>query len=132
MTLIAHLPICEVEKEKLRHEQDSVHATNLPGANPITLDANGPAYQVTAIDTTAAFGDLDLDVHCTPDAAQSAQLRDSSAAWKQVTDIMSTLVIQHPELHGAFHRIWVHADQGTASRFSLELPMNSIPVEPRP
>jgi hypothetical protein len=46
---------------------------------------------------------------------------------KQVTDIMSALVIQHPELRGAFHGIWVHADQGSASLFSLELPMNSIP-----
>jgi hypothetical protein len=36
----------------------------------------GFCFQVTAIDTTAALGALDLEVHYTPDAAETAQLHD--------------------------------------------------------
>jgi hypothetical protein len=43
-----------------------------------------------------------------------------------VTDVMTALLAQHPELHDAFHGIWVHADQGGSSLFALELPMNGI------
>jgi hypothetical protein len=39
---------------------------------------------------------------------------------------MSALLKMHPELQGAFHGIWVHADQGTSTLFALELPMNQI------
>jgi hypothetical protein len=39
---------------------------------------------------------------------------------------MSALLAQHPELQQAFHGIWVHADQGDASLFALELPMQQI------
>ena len=36
------------------------------------------------------------------------------------------------ELHDAFHGIWVHANQGQASLFSLELPMDQIAALPAP
>jgi hypothetical protein len=36
----------------------------------------------------------------------------------------------HPELENAFHGIWVHADQGSASLFALELPMDQIATTP--
>ena len=39
---------------------------------------------------------------------------------------MSTLLKMHPEMQGAFHGIWVHADQGTGTLFALELPMDQI------
>ena len=112
--------------EKLQHEENRAHPDNLPGAKPLMLGAHGSVFQVTAIDTTAAFDALDLEVHYTPDAAQTAQLRDPPTARKQVTEVMTALLALHPELHDAFHGIWVQADQGSASVFSLELPMDQI------
>jgi hypothetical protein len=118
--------------EKLQHEEDGVHPDSLPGVKPLMLDARGSVFQVTAIDTTAALGALDLEVHYAPDAAEAAQLHDPPAARKQVTEVMTALLTLHPELHDAFHGIWMYADEGTASLFSLELPMDQIvpPTEP--
>jgi hypothetical protein len=112
--------------EKLQHEQDGVHPDNLPGAKPLTIVAHGSAYQLTRIDTTDTFGALDLEVHYTPDAAQAAQLRDPPTARKQVTEVMTALLAQHPELHDAFNGIWVNADGASATLFSLELPMPQV------
>jgi len=112
--------------EKLRHEEDGVRPDNLPGAKPLMITALGSQFQITAVDTTSVFGDLDLDVHYTPNATQVAQLRDPPTARKQVTDAMTALLALHPELLEAFHGIWIHADNGTASLFSLELPMRQI------
>ena len=118
--------------EKLRHEADRVHPDNLPGATPLMLSANGSAFQVTAVDTTALFGPLDLEVHYVPDTAQIAELRNPPTARKQVTEVMMALLALHPELHEAFHGIWVQADQGSTSVFSLELPMDQIGPGIRP
>jgi hypothetical protein len=113
--------------EKLQHEEDQVRPAILPGAQqPLTLNFHGSAFQVTAIDTTTTFGPLDIEVHYNPDANQAAQLRDPPTARKQVTDLMTALLEQHPDLPNAFHGIWVQADAGSASLFSLELPMNQI------
>jgi hypothetical protein len=111
---------------KLRQEADQAHPAGFPGPKPLTLNANGAVFTVTGIDTSTAFGGLDLDVHYSPDAAEAAQLHDPPAARKQVTDVMTALLTQHPELHDAFHGIWVHADQGGSSLFALELPMTGI------
>jgi hypothetical protein len=118
--------------EKLQHESDQIRPNNFPGASPIALNAYGASFTVSAIDTTDTFGGLDLDVQYTPDATQAAQLQDPPSARKQVTAIMSALVELHPELQTAFHGIWVHANQGTASLFALELPMNDIVANPLP
>lgn len=119
--------------EKLQHEGDLVRPTAFPGTEPLMLDANGFVFQVTAIDTTTALGALDLEVHYAPDIAQAAQLRDPPTARKQVTDVMTALLTLHPELREAFHGIWVYADAGSASLFSLELPMEQIvPEKPLP
>jgi VWFA-related protein len=112
--------------EKLQLEEESVHPENLPGTKPLMLDAHGSTFEVTTIDSTNTFGILDLEVHYTPDAAQIVQLRDPTAARKQVTDLMSALLALHPELPAAFHGIWVNADGASATLFSLELPMNQI------
>jgi len=112
--------------DKLQHEEDKVHPENLPGTNPLTLDAKGSSFKVTAVDITSELGALDLDVHYTPDATQAAKLRDPPSARQQVIDVMTGLLALHPDLHEAFHGIWVHADQGDASIFSLELPMDQI------
>lgn len=111
--------------EKLRHESDAIHA-DLPAAGkPLNVSAHGAVFTVTAIDTTTEFGSLDLDVHYKPDAAQMSELRYPVNARKQVTDLMTALLAMHPELQGAFHGMWLHADQGNASLFALELPMNA-------
>jgi len=111
--------------EKLRHESDTIH-TDLPAAGkPLNVSAHGTVFAVTSIDTTTEFGPLDLDVHYTPDAAQMSGLRYPVIARKQVTDLMTALLAMHPELQGAFHGMWLHADQGNASLFALELPMNA-------
>lgn len=113
---------------KLQQEAGQVHPPELPGGTPMTFYSGGQLITLTAIDTTTALGALDLDVHYRPDAAEAAQLQDPAAARKQVTEVMASLLQMHPELEKAFHGIWVHADQGTASLFALELPMNQIAV----
>ena len=112
--------------EKLRHESDLVRPESLPGTKPLMLSAAGSVFQVTALETTAIFGALDLEVHYIPDVAQTAELHDPPTARKQVTEVMVALLALHPELHEAFHGIWVQADQGSTSIFSLELPMGQI------
>jgi len=112
--------------EKLKHEEDLIRPDTLPGTKPMMLDAHYSVFQVTVIDTTAALGALDLEVHYTPDTAQAAQLHDPPTARKQVTEVMTALLALHPELQEAFHGIWVYADEGPASLFSLELPMDQI------
>jgi hypothetical protein len=112
--------------EKLQHEADHVHPDNLPGTKPLMLSVPGSVFQVTTIDTTALFGPLDLEVHYIPDTNQTIQLRDPPTARTQVTALMMALLALHPELRDAFHGIWVQADQGSTSIFSLELPMEQI------
>ena len=112
--------------EKLQAEEDKVKPDSFPGAQPLTVNAHGSSFQVTSIDTTTTFGPLDLEIHYTPDAAQTAQLHDPPSARKQVTELMTALLSQHPDLPDAFHGIWVQADGGSASLFSLELPMDQI------
>jgi len=118
--------------QKLQRETDQVHPDNLPGTKPLLLSANGTTYQVTGIDTSSALGGLDLEVNYTASPVQASQLRDPPAARKQVLDVMSSILALHPEVHDAFHGIWVHANQGDASLFSLELPMDQIAALPAP
>jgi hypothetical protein len=112
--------------EKLQHEQEKIRPGNLPGTNPLMLNAHSSIFQVTAIDTTAALGALDLEVHYTPDIAQALRLQDPPTARKQVTELMMAILTLQPELQDAFHGIWVHADGGDSSLFSFELPMDQI------
>ena len=112
---------------KLMNEQEAVKPANLPSGNePATLIANGSLFHLSNVDLTTEFGGLDLDVHYTPDPMQAAQLRNPPDARRQVVDIMSALLAQHPDLRSAFHGMWVHADQGSVSLFALELPMDQI------
>jgi hypothetical protein len=112
--------------EKLQKEAEKTRPDKLPGTDPVTLPAQGSVFNITAIDPSVTLGPLDLEVHYTPDAAQAAQLRDPATARKQVIDVMTALLKQHPDLNTAFHGIWMHADQGNASLFALELPMEQI------
>jgi len=112
--------------QKLQRETDEAKPADFPSDKPVTVNSPAGAFQLTAVDTTTAFGGLDLDVHYTPDPGQAAQLHDPPAARKQVEGVMTALLTAHPELKEAFHGMWVHADQGNASLFALEIPMNQI------
>jgi hypothetical protein len=112
--------------QKLQQETDEVKPADFPTDKPVTVNTASGAFQVTAVDTTTAFGGLDLEVHYAPDAGQATQLHDPPSAKRQVVSVMTALLATHPELKGAFHGIWVQADQGNASLFALELPMDQI------
>lgn len=112
--------------QKLQRETDEVKPADFPSDKPVTVNSPAGPVQLTAVDTSTDFGGLDLDVHYTPSAAQAAQLSNPPAARKEILDIMNALLAAHPELHQAFHGIWVHADQGNATLFALELPMDQI------
>ncbi len=112
--------------QKLQQEANQVRPDSFPETNPLILNGNGTTYEITAISTTGALGGLDLDVHYTPNTAQLAQLQNPSVARKQILDVMSALLAIHPELRVAFRGIWVHADEGTASVFALDLSMVEI------
>lgn len=114
--------------QKLQQETDQVKPTDFPSDKPVTVNSAAGTFQVTSIDTSTAFGGLDLEVHYTPDPSQAAQLRDPPSAKRQVVGVMTALLSTHPELKDAFHGMWVHADQGTSSLFALELPMDQIAV----
>lgn len=118
--------------QKLQHETEQVKPDNLPGQKPLMLSANGSTYEVTGIDTTSALGSLDLEVNYNANPTQVSQLHDPPSARKQVLDVMTSLLALHPEVQNAFHGIWVHANQGQASLFSLELPMEQIAALPAP
>jgi hypothetical protein len=112
--------------DKLQRETDQVKPYNFPGTQPLRITTQNGVFTVTAIDTTTELGGFDLDVHYSPDSTQASNLRNPPMARQQVSAIMAALLQLHPELAKAFHGIWVHADQGNASLFALELPMNQI------
>lgn len=112
--------------QMLQRETEQVHPADTPGSNPITLGTNGNAFTVTSVDTTTEFGALDIDLHYTPNSTQAAELRSPMTARQQVTNLMTALLTQHPELRDAFHGIWVHADQNNTNLFALEMPMSGI------
>ncbi len=112
--------------QKLQHETEEVKPADFPSGAPVTVNSIAGPLQVTSVDTSTAFGGLDLDVHYVPSAAQTAQLSNPPTARQQILDVMNALLAAHPELHQAFHGIWVHADQGNATLFALELPMDQI------
>ncbi|HET9086307.1 MAG TPA: hypothetical protein VFN53_02175 [Acidobacteriaceae bacterium] len=112
--------------DKLRREANTVRPANLPEGKPLVLTVNGSPFEINGIDTTTALGGYDLEFYYTPNAEQTAQLRDPAAARKQVLDVMSALLAIHPELRQAFRGIWAHAQNGNASIFALDLPMNQI------
>lgn len=117
---------------KLRGEAEQVRPSDLPGTAPTMLNVNGATVEITSANITTELGAFDLEIHYTPSTAQLAQLRDPVAARKQVIDIMAALLARHPGLRTAFHGLWLRADQGNASIYALELPMNEIPGGTQP
>ena len=90
------------------------------------LNANGSAFAIASVGTTTEFGGLDLQINYVPDATQLAQLRDPVAARKQVVALMAAMLESYPELRAGFRGIWVRAEQGNATVFALDLPMEQI------
>lgn len=112
--------------DKLNQEWQQSRPPSLSPNGSIMLNANGATFNVINMGIATDFGGLDLDLHYTPDPTQAGQLRTPVTARQQVTELMTALLAQNPELRQAFHGIWVHADQGQANLFALELPMNQI------
>lgn len=113
--------------DKLVHEANQAKPQDLPGPLPKMVQVNGRAYEVMKVDTSDRLGPLDFVVHYTPDNAQVTELNDPVQARKQVIQLMSAMLQQHPGLRQAFHGVWVFAGTGNVTHFSLELPMNQIP-----
>ncbi|MBA2680774.1 MAG: hypothetical protein H0U76_20565 [Ktedonobacteraceae bacterium] len=44
--------------------------------------------------------------------------------------MMTALLIQHPDLRAGFRGVWMRADEGNASVYALDLPMDQIPASP--
>ncbi|MFP5204456.1 MAG: hypothetical protein ACLGSH_03775 [Acidobacteriota bacterium] len=116
--------------EKLRQEANRLHPLLLEANTPFTVNSGGAVFRVTSVDTTTVFGPLDLEVHYNPDASEIAELRYPVIARRQVSNLMTALLAAHPELENAFHGIWLHADEGNASIFALELPMKDAGSPP--
>jgi len=112
--------------DKLDQEWQQSRPPNLSANGSMMLNANGATFNVINLGIATDFGGLDLDLHYAPDPTQTSQLRTPVTARQQVTELMTALIAQHPELRQAFHGIWVHADQGQSNLFALELPMNQI------
>lgn len=113
--------------DKLHNEAEKVRPQDLPGQQPVTFTANGQAFQITGIGTSTELGGLDMVIHYTPDASQTAALRDPTQARQQVLALMTGLLGAHPGLRTAFHGLWVYAESNGATVFALELPMGQIP-----
>ncbi|HUB17159.1 MAG TPA: hypothetical protein VL990_00895 [Acidobacteriaceae bacterium] len=108
--------------QKLQKEADQNRPDNLPGADPMRLNAGPETFDVTNLHTGELSSQLDLVVtyNATPN-------QDPVAARAQVTSVMRALLQQHPELQSAFHGLWVYAQTpGNRSPFALELPMDQI------
>ena len=113
--------------DKILLEQNNLHPVSFPDVHPLLLDDHNSVYKVTSIDTTTTFGALDVELHYLPNAAQTVQLLDPTAARMQATAVMTALLNMRPELREAFHGVWVRADNTSFSLYSFELPMDQIP-----
>ena len=112
--------------QKLQREAEQNRPDNLPGADPLRLNAGTQTFNITDLHTGELSNQLDLVVtySATPN-------QDLVAARAQVTAVMRALLQQHPELQSAFHGLWVYAaTPGNQNPFALELPMEQIQASP--
>lgn len=111
---------------KLHQEADQIRPPDFPGSTPMALNAGASTFSVRTVGISTEFGGLDLEVRYVPNAAQLAELSQPVAARKQAIQVMTALLERHPDLRAAFHGVWVQAEQGSASIYALELPMDQI------
>lgn len=108
--------------ERLVDEQQAARPADLPGATPLSINADGTAYKVTNLRTDDAFGGLDLVAH------YNSISNDPVADRAHTIAVMHGLLTLHPELREAFHGLWVFADAGPGGQaFALEQPMTELP-----
>jgi hypothetical protein len=109
--------------ERLVEEQQAARPKDAPGAEPLSVNADGAIYRVTSLRTDDALGGLDVVAHYA-----SAGATDPVTARTQTIAVMRGLLALHPELRDAFHGMWVFADPaGGGQPFSLEQPMTALP-----
>lgn len=111
--------------EKLVQEQTAATPAGLPGAEPMTVTAQGAQFSVTDLHTDASFGGLDMVVGFT-----TTDVSDAAAARTKTVALMKALLVQHPEWKEAFHGLWVFANAPGQRPFALELPMAEIATQP--
>jgi hypothetical protein len=108
--------------EKLVEEQQASRPTDLPGTAPLTVNADGAAYQVTSLRTDDALGGLDVVAHYNSTSSDPVAGRTHTIA------VMRGLLALHPELREAFHGLWIFADAGPGGQaFALEQPISELP-----
>ena len=111
--------------EKLLQEQSAATPPGLPGAQPMTVSAQGTQFPITDLHTDASFGGLDMVIGYT-----TGDVSDSAATRTRTVALMKALLIQHPEWKEAFHGLWVFANAPNQHPFALELPMADITAQP--
>lgn len=109
--------------QKLEHEADGTKPADLPGLDPMRLNAGTQSFEITNLHTGELSNQLDLVV--TYNATPGENLVQSR---EQVTAVMKALLQQHPELASAFHGLWVYASVpgSNLTPFALELPISQI------
>lgn len=109
--------------QKLQHEADQTRPGDLPGTDPMRLNAGTQSFEVTNVHPGEFSSQLDLVV--TYNATPNQNLVQSR---EQVLAVMRTLLQQHPGLAQAFHGLWVYAavPGSNVTPFALELPIDQI------
>jgi len=107
--------------EKLQREMNGVRPGGLPGAEPMTITANGQNVSITDMRTDGSLGGLDLVIRY-----KTSDVSDPVATRSRNVEVMKALLSQHPELRQGFHGLWVYAEAGNQRPFAIELPMNQI------
>jgi len=107
--------------EKLEKEAQGVKPADLPGKEPLVLQAGGEDLEITGLRTENFENGLDLVVDY-----KAKNVSGPVATRAQILQLMNALLTRHPELREAFHGLWVYAYSGSGQPFAIELPMNQI------
>lgn len=107
--------------DKLQKETQAVRPTDLPGANPLSVNVGGATLDVTGLKTESFEGELDLVVDY-----KTKDVSDPVATRAQIVELMKALLTKYPELRSGFHGLWVYAFSNSGQPFAIELPMNQI------
>ena len=108
-------------QEKLEKEAQGVKPADLPGKEPLVLQAGGEDLEITGLRTENFENGLDLVVDY-----KAKNVSGPVATRAQILQLMNALLTRHPELREAFHGLWVYAYSGSGQPFAIELPMNQI------
>ncbi len=107
--------------EKLQKEAQAVKPADLPGTEPLVLQAGGDSLEITRLRTENFENGLDLVIDY-----KAKNVSGPVATRTQILQLMNALLARHPELREAFHGLWVYAYNDSGQPFAIELPMNQI------